>query len=70
MSTVSEVMRKLKNPPGYLKLVFMVDGQYYDVDVSNIRSIYVKREKDWAEMDCYGIADEEDDNSFQVYAIE
>lgn len=70
MATVSEVRRKLKDPPGKLKMVFMVDGQFYDIDINHIKSIWVKPEKDWGGGDCYGIADEEDPDSFQVYTIE
>jgi len=67
---VNEVRRKLKDPPGDLNIVVMIDGQYYDVEANNIRSVWVKPEKDWEGNDSYGIADEEDPDSIQVYAIE
>jgi hypothetical protein len=70
MPTVTELRRKLKDPPGDLKMVVMIDGQYYDIDLNNIRSVWVKSEKDWTDRDCYGIADKETPDSFQVYAIE
>lgn len=63
-------MRKLKDPPGDLKMVVMIDGQYYDIDINNIRSVWVKSEKDWSGTDCYGIADEDNPDSFQVYSFE
>lgn len=74
MSTVNEVRRRLKNAPGDLKLVTLYDGQYFDVKIEEIRSVYVKKEEPWEDTvydrDCYGIADEEDKDSIQVLAIE
>jgi len=67
MSTLNEITKKLK---GNLKLVVMIDGQCYDVDINNIRPIWVKPEKDHNRCDCYGICDEETRHSFQVYVIE
>jgi len=70
MATTDNVLRRLKDSPGDLSLVVLKDGQYYDTVVNNIRSVYVKPEKDWEGNHCYGIADEEDPDSFQVLAIE
>lgn len=74
MATVSEVRRRLKDAPGDLKLVVLYDGEYFDVKVNEIRSTYVKKEESWSDTiydrDCYGIADKEDPDSFQVLAIE
>ena len=74
MATINEVKRRLKDAPGDLKLVLLYDGQYFDVKVEEIRSVYVKKEEylDGTVYDrnCYDIADEEDKDSFQVLAIE
>lgn len=70
MATVGQVRNRLKNAPQDLSLVVMIDGQYYDINVSQIRSVYVKPEEDWTGDACFGIADEEDEESFQVLAIE
>jgi len=73
MSIVSEAIRRLKDAPKDLKLVLLYDGQYFDVLVSEIRSVYVKKEESMDGLlnrQCYGIADEQDPNSFQVLAIE
>jgi len=69
MAIVDSVRRRLKDAPGDLTLVVLKDGQYYDTVVNNIRSVYVKPEKDWEGTYCYGIADEDDPDSFQVLAI-
>jgi len=69
-TTVDDVIRRLKDAPGDLKMVVSINGQYYDFDVKDIRSVWVKSEKDWEELDCYGIADEEGQDSFQVLAID
>ena len=70
MAIVDSVRRRLKDAPGDLNLVVLKDGQYYDTVVNNIRSVYVKHEYDWERCSCYGIADEDDPDSFQVLAIE
>ena len=70
MAIVESVIRRLKDAPGELSLVVLIDGQYYDTTVNNIRAVWVKPEKDWEGKHCYGIADEEDPDSFKVLAIE
>jgi hypothetical protein len=71
MATVNDVLRRLKDSPQDLKLTVLIDGTYYDIDVNKIKSVYVVPEKSWeTEEDCYGIADKNSEDSFQVLAIE
>ena len=67
---VNDVLRKLKDVPQDLKLVVLINGQYYDFYAEDIRSTYVKPEKDEYGTSCYGIADRESKDSFQVMAFE
>jgi len=69
MATVDAVTKDLKKFPSSLSLVVLMDGQYYDVTVNNIRTVHVKPEKDFEGNDCYGIADKEDPDSFEVVEI-
>ena len=69
MATVDSVRQELKKFPRDHSLVMLIDGQYYDVTVNNIRAVHVKPEKDFEGNDCYGIADKEDPDSFEVVEI-
>ena len=73
MTEVGDVIRRLKDCPKGRKLVLLHEGQYYDVKVDEIRSVYVKPEKAMdgiLDRNCYGIADDDDPKSFEVLAIE
>ena len=70
MATVKQIRKRLKDFPQDLDLVVMVDGQYYDINVSCLRRLHVVQERDWANTVCYGIADEDSEESFEVLAIE
>lgn len=70
MATVKQVRKRMKDFPQDLEFVVMIDGQYYPVNISEFRRVYVKEEKDWADSFCYGIADEDDEDSSEVLALE
>lgn len=70
-ASVGEVIQKLKTAPSEMKLVVMHDGEYFDINVSDIRFTYVRKETSWDnETPCYGICDQEEEDSFQVLGIE
>jgi hypothetical protein len=69
MATVGDLREKLKGQSDDLKIVILMDEQYYDINLNIFKSVYVKKEKNWIGQECYGIADENDPDSFEVYTI-
>ena len=70
-ASVGEVIQRLKQAPSEMRLVVMHDGEYFDINLSDIRHVYVTKETSWDnETPCYGICDQEEEDSFQVLAIE
>ena len=66
--TVKELTKKMKKEgKSDLPVAIFLDGQYYDID--RVEVLWVKREKDWGNDKCYGIADEESIDSFPIVAL-
>ncbi len=66
--TVKELTKKMKKDgTPKLPVAIYLDGQYYDID--RVEVIWVKKEKDWGNDNCYGISDEESPESFPILAL-
>ncbi len=70
MTTVNDVINRLKDAPQDLKFVICIDGEYYDIKLSDINSRWVIPSKDWMKDDCYQSVDEGTKDAIQVLAIE
>ena len=69
MATVKEVIKRLKKCPEDRTMVVMIDGEFYDIDVSEIETISVTKGRDWAKSKCYHQIDEIHPKAIKVLAI-